>query len=585
MQVPSPLHHAARDLVLLLTVAAGLYLVYPSWAPLLDEDEPRYAAAARTMLETGDYVVPRFNGEPRLQKPPLVYWAMAAAIRLTGDSEQAARLPSALAGLATLAVLYSLVSGVAGRRAAVIAASTYATLPLVLPWARAASTDCLFTLFVSSAIFSAWRATEGSQDAKRRWYLLAVFAASLAILTKGPIGLLIPATVVSVYAWRQGTLRRELRAFPWAGGLAVALIVVAPWYVAMYIREGAAFYERFILQEHLARLVAGTGGPKNVPLWARFSLPYMPLVGLFPWSPFVLRELIRPFVKHGAVPGDVRRLRCLAAVWFWTVWIAFSLSRGQWPSYLQPLAPAGAILIGLSLDHAVCHPPQRTPVASLTLLAVLSGLVAAGLFAVPMLARSAPLSDPATAPWSAIVLWPRVCAVGTLAAACAAIDQWRRGDIARAAVVLSLGWAASFGVLVLGSMPPLLRYLSCPTAGAGVVAAELARDRPALVWGPRHATVVYYGHRDFGWYAKDDDRFRSALAAELSAGLDAVVITDATGARELERSYGAREVSSHGDVRVAIVPSSGAAELEPRPDSNSAAAASQLVRILSASSR
>jgi 4-amino-4-deoxy-L-arabinose transferase-like glycosyltransferase len=162
-----------EDILLILLVGLLLYLpglgpwrdvlgtsYSGPYVPLFDRDEPRFASAARTMLQTGDYIVPRFNGDLRPDKPPLVYWAMTVAYRLVGINELGARLPSAFFGTLTLVVIYFVAGGRFGRKTGLVAALMLAACGLFVAEARLATADATMVFFVALCMGAAWNAWE-----------------------------------------------------------------------------------------------------------------------------------------------------------------------------------------------------------------------------------------------------------------------------------------------------------------------------------------------------------------------------------------------------------------------------------------
>ena len=184
-------------MIALACAIAPLAIGLGAWA-LFEPDEGRNAEIAREMLLTGDWVVPHLNGLPFLDKPPLLFWAIAAGFRALGEHEWVARLPSMLAAIATIAVTYALGRALVGRRAAVTAAIVLATSPMVLGFARLAIFDMPLTAFVTFAIYALVRARI-DEDAWP-WIPLAGFAIGLALLTKGPVGLALPLIVWAAVA-------------------------------------------------------------------------------------------------------------------------------------------------------------------------------------------------------------------------------------------------------------------------------------------------------------------------------------------------------------------------------------------------
>ena len=160
---------------LLLIILVGIVLYIPGVGPwrdvlganlsgqsvgLFDRDEPRFATAARNMLQTGDYIVPRFNGELRPDKPPLVYWVMTAAYRMVGTNELGARLPSAFFSILTLIVIYFAAGSRFGALTGIVSALMLAACSLFVAESRCATADATMMFFISVCMATAWNAWE-----------------------------------------------------------------------------------------------------------------------------------------------------------------------------------------------------------------------------------------------------------------------------------------------------------------------------------------------------------------------------------------------------------------------------------------
>jgi 4-amino-4-deoxy-L-arabinose transferase-like glycosyltransferase len=314
---------------------------------LFDADEPAYAQAAREMLETGDWITPHFNGQPRFDKPILFYWLITLSYSAFGITEFAVRFWSALAAVALV-----LVVAWGGRRwfgppADLWAGLAFTTNLLAALLARAAVTDMLLTLFVTLAILGGLRALEAPAGS-RAWAGFCWAAMGLAVLVKGPVGILIPAmalggTVLAFREWHGGIARL----FPWEGPVLFAAIVF-PWYGLVLAANGWAFVEGFLIKHHLTRYT-GVVSAHPGPIW--YYLPVI-LVGFFPWSGFLPRILWEAGVVAGrrTVESPADRLLVACACWLGGVFLFFSLAGTKLPSYLFPAFPAMALLVGAAIS-------------------------------------------------------------------------------------------------------------------------------------------------------------------------------------------------------------------------------------------
>lgn len=317
---------------------------------LVGPDEPRYAQIAREMLVSGDFVTPRYFGEPWLEKPVLYYWLASAAYSIFGVNEFAARLPSALAAVLGVFCVYLVGRQREGSLEGLFSCLVLAASILYFSLARAASTDMVF----SAAMAVAWTALflllfgdkgwwrGSSASGSQRGLLLTLYAfLGLATLAKGPAGLVLPLVSLAVFLGVTGRWSMAARFRPVTGVL-VLLAVVLPWYGLCTLANGWGFVEEFLIRHNVERFFTDRYEHPQ-PFW---FFPAVALIGFFPWS-LQLVPSARGLFRHGD------RWRSLAAaqdlfLWLWllTPLVVFSLSRSKLPGYLLPAAPAMALLIG-----------------------------------------------------------------------------------------------------------------------------------------------------------------------------------------------------------------------------------------------
>jgi len=366
--------HTRHPLVLVL-VATVVTLAIGFWpTPFWDEDEPRFAAIARTMLESGDWVVPIYNGTLAVDKPVLMHWCMAACFGAFGTSEITARLPSAVATLlAALALLR------AGTRwfsplAGVLAALAYVGCLLVAVESHAATPDAILTALTTWAtvlMAEPLLETTGSRGAGRRLdqgrTILAGALMGLAVLCKGPIGFVGPLAVVLPWVWglelkavlqRGGVEDRNLGGLAWSACRAAwdalgrvrivtltlsMLAVAAPWYVAVGLRTNGAWPTGFFLIHNVGRFAAPMEKHGGGALYHPLGL----LVGFYPWSCFLpLAVAIAGWRLWKRIdPPRVAAASALILVWM-GVWVGgFSAAATKLPNYIMPAYPAAALVV------------------------------------------------------------------------------------------------------------------------------------------------------------------------------------------------------------------------------------------------
>jgi 4-amino-4-deoxy-L-arabinose transferase-like glycosyltransferase len=357
-------------LTFLVVFSGALFFIGLGATGLFDADEPAYAQAAREMLERGDWVTPHFNGQPRFDKPILFYWLILLSYRVFGVTEFAVRFWSALAGLGLVVLLWRAARRRIGGEAALWTGVAFSANLLTALLARAAVTDMLLTFFVTAAIVAGLDALEASASGGR-WPARGMWAAmALAVLVKGPVGLLIPAMALGGCLLALPEARAGLRRlFPWEGP-ALFLAIAAPWYALALSANGWAFVEGFVIKHHLTRYT-GVISSHAGPLW--FYLPVV-LVGFFPWSSFLPAALWRAaktaYGRHAGTAGDRLAVACLC--WLSGLFVFFSLAGTKLPSYLFPAFPAMALLVGQAISNEKRTTDNRSMDGSVGQLSVVS---------------------------------------------------------------------------------------------------------------------------------------------------------------------------------------------------------------------
>lgn len=326
---------------------------------MVGPDEPRYAAVARQMAQTSDWVTPRLWGQPWFEKPPLLYWMTAAAFHLGLGPDWGPRLPVACLSALFLLFFYWRMRAEFGPAAAGYGTTVLATSAGWVGFSHAAVFDVPLaaTLGAGMLCLLGW-----VERGERRG--LAAFAGlvGLSTLAKGLVGPVLAVLAVLAWGARMGWRQLGALARP-APALAFAAVAL-PWYVWCYARNGKVFLEEFIWQHHLARF--GGGLDHNQPVW--FFLPVL-AAGLLPWTPLYSR------LGEAWVWRERRPFFLLA--WAGATVVFFSLSRDKLPGYVLPAMPALAALAGLALAR------ESKPGLALPLSGLLLGLLAPGSAVLP----------------------------------------------------------------------------------------------------------------------------------------------------------------------------------------------------------
>jgi hypothetical protein len=311
--------------------------------PLLQPDEGRNAEVAREMKESGAWLSPSYNGLAYLDKPAFYFKAVALSLAACGNNETAARLPSALFGLALLAITFMFCRRVHGTRCAILAVIIVATMPLYIVFSRTIIFDIALAFFVAAAIFAGYRAEECEGKSRRNWYLLGALAAGLATLVKGPVGFLIPSLVLFVFHRVEGRRGVWIRFFA-PLNLLVFFGVTLPWFIGLSWQHPDFPYYGLI-EESFHRFTT-TAFHRTQP----FFFYALIVAGLFlPWS-FILPEAGRAAGKRKSSMTSADRL-CL--VWAVVVVIFFSLSKSKLPGYILTVTVACGILTARLFEQAL----------------------------------------------------------------------------------------------------------------------------------------------------------------------------------------------------------------------------------------
>jgi 4-amino-4-deoxy-L-arabinose transferase-like glycosyltransferase len=319
-----------------------------------DDVDATHALVAREMLQRHDYVVMYMNGIRYLFRAPLHFWLVAGSYRLFGESEFTTRLPSALAVLGLVLMMYEFGSRFFSQRAGFYAALVVATSPGTFIFTRTVISEPIYAFEFTCGFYLFLRAWTGTLD-KRIGYWGAAGVFALAVLTRGLIGVLFPLTAIVGFisvtkGWRRW---RELR--PVSSAL-VFFTIAVPWHV-MAESRAPGFLWAYFINDHLNRAL-GTRWPPDysaVPLWLWWIAH---VIWFFPWSffaPLVVREFLLLAVRRSYEAAS-SQAKVLLFAWAITVLLSFSVERGSRMEYYSFGAwPA----IGLLLGHCLVEAEQR----------------------------------------------------------------------------------------------------------------------------------------------------------------------------------------------------------------------------------
>jgi len=362
-------------IVVLCCAGFALYFVGLGSYPLLDPDEPVYGQVAREMAGGAGWLSPHLNGALWFDKPPLFYWLLALSVSIFGPTEFACRLPSALAALGLIGLVYTLAQRDFGTRAARLAALVMATCLQQIVLARAAVTDMTLAFFLTLALlcYRRWldeslrlsaeaSAEASSARARLSWALGCGAATGLAMLTKGPVAPLLLSVTFVLHLWWLRRLR--LLGASAGGAVLMVLLVGLPWYVLMFALHGQEFVQGFLVANNITRFLKAEHA-EQTGHWYSILLNFPVLLGFFfPWSAFLPQALALGWREHGptaaqassaeasSAPGNAVIGARLAMVWLGVVFVFFSLSKTQLVTYIFPLYPAASLLVGVLWSRA-----------------------------------------------------------------------------------------------------------------------------------------------------------------------------------------------------------------------------------------
>ncbi len=470
---PGPLPR--RTLVALGVLCAILFTLRLSGPFLHEDSEARYATVVREMAQTGQWFSPQFQGRP-VHKPPLVFWLMGASRAVVGDGEIAARLPSALAGVAAVLVTASLGARLFGPLPGFLSGLLLATMFHFIWVARRGQMDMPLTAFVVGAQALLFRSLH---EGRARLWAGGYACVALGAMAKGLAGVALPLGTAGIYALLAGRGRELLRrrAMVAAAGPAAALGI---YYAAL----GPGFLRSFLLEDHVRRFVAGVDVVE--PFWwygPELVVAVLPYAG---WLPFAAAGVFsdRRRDPHGPAPAAAwwRGPGAFAMCWFAFWFIVISISRGKQEQYVVPLLPPLAMAMAAGLVRATARAPgwwARAGIAA----APASVAVGSAIF-IGYLARKALLTAWPAAAFALLALVGVAAAWGAF-----------RWPMPRAVGAAVFAGALTSLAVITAALPPLERARAAAPVAAARAIREAAGGGPIVSYGERYTPtprVTFY---------------------------------------------------------------------------------------------
>ncbi len=352
------LNSKKRLITLMLILVCGIiiFILGLGTTGLVDETPPLFAAAARAMSESGDWLTPKVNGMFRFDKPPLIYWLMGFFYSLPKNEiwdsfgTLSARLPSALASLFLMLMIGDTLfcwpqKGDKQFFTPIIASLAFALSPLIIIWSRTAVSDALLTGTLGISLLLFWRrmASENNDQCISAWVFLG-----FAVLTKGPVAFVLALLTITSFLFSQKNWKTLLFKMNVKKGFLITTLISVPWYILELIKEGKPFWDNFFGYHNFQRYTSVVNNHAE-PLW--FFL-YIMILASLPFTPFLFHGILNAFKdflkssKESCTGTDT--LSTYSLCWLSSVLFFFSISATKLPSYWLPAIPAAAILINNS---------------------------------------------------------------------------------------------------------------------------------------------------------------------------------------------------------------------------------------------
>ncbi len=363
---------AVLHIAILVFVCLALFLPGSLLRGLWTPDETRYAAISKGMVDSGDWLTLRINGQIYTQKPPVFFWVISLFGLLSGGvNDIAARLVSVLSGTGTVVATYIFARKMFNGNTALISGLVLSTTVAFFAASQMVMLDALFTFLTVSALYLLYTGIAKAGRARSVCYFTAFILMALATLTKGPVGLILPALAISAYA----LLTRQMKALlSWgtAFGFLVFLAIIASWLVPACIRGGEEYTKELLGRQIFGRYFEAFDH-KEPLLYYFYAFP----AGFLPWAVFLPAaiSLLAKDRKDG-------RMKLLSA-WPLSILFFFTISSSKNILYVLPVYPAAAMAIGYYWDKR--RRPLRHVFVSLAVMFVLSTSVS--LFVIPHIDR------------------------------------------------------------------------------------------------------------------------------------------------------------------------------------------------------
>lgn len=333
-----------KQLLILAVLAAilAMYFIPLGSHALIEPDEGRYSEIPREMIESGNFITPKLNYVKYFEKPVLLYWMNAASFKLFGETEFAARFPTAVCAVAGAIITACLGVFIFGVRAGAISGIVTALSLLYFAIGTINITDMPLSFFLTLALTAFYI---GHIKNDRRWYMLFYAAMALGLLTKGLVAIVLPGGIIFWYIifTRKWKLIIDTLYIP---GIIIFFAISVPWFY-LVCRDNPDFFHFFFIQEHFLRYATRMHN-RYEPFW--FFLPMIP-VGIMPWTGFLFSLFSKESIVRSPGDSSEKDANLFLLTWFAVILLFFSLSSSKLIPYIVPCIPPLAILIGADIDR------------------------------------------------------------------------------------------------------------------------------------------------------------------------------------------------------------------------------------------
>jgi 4-amino-4-deoxy-L-arabinose transferase-like glycosyltransferase len=325
----------------LFLISTFVYLLSSHLLPITDPVESNYALTAKEMITSSDWLSPRIYGQIWFDKPILFYWLTALSFKLFGFSDFAARLMPALFAGSGVTLVYWFLNKTVSHSVALLSALVLGTSLEYVLLSKFVITDMVLFVFNSAALaffYLGYSRAEGT----KRWYLAMYISMALAVLTKGPVGLILPVFVIIIFlSLKQEWTETKNMSVP--VGLLLFSLITLPWYGGMYYMHGSKFVDTFLGIHNYLRATVSEHPKDNVFYY--YAVVF--LLSMLPWAPLTLKAMVAAY-KTSLLKSP---LRLFSLIWAGVYLVFYSLMATKYLTYTFPTLFPLAVLTGLYLDE------------------------------------------------------------------------------------------------------------------------------------------------------------------------------------------------------------------------------------------